>query len=375
MSVTLKDRAYCTTTGTGTGALDLVAEVGHVAPATSDELHYCIFDDAGNWEIGSAATWPNLRRDLLTAPFSSSNANRLVNWGAGTKRVVFGMSASNAVICGRDSSNTTWVNPKATAGGIAAGDGAVANTGIALGEHANTVSGVAVGRQTYTTDGVVAGDGSFCDNGVAIGLQAFAGYATHAVALGRGTVCGSVAGVLTDAVAVGNAAKVFGERGIAIGKGAGVSANVTDSVAIGRVVVGKTQTMEYSPHPTPTVSGDVQGIDSTYITTLSTVAGAGSVSVYLPTRWHVLFNIDVIGLSADSNYNVVGVNMVGLKNAAGLVGTPVTTVRGRSAAYAAGVTASISAPTGDLRVTVAASALIPMKWVIVARMSAIEQAV
>ena len=82
------DRVQETTTSTGTTTIALNgASTGYRAFstfATNAKVPYCITDGT-NWEVGvgtySAST---LTRDIV---YSSSNANALVNFGAGTKNV------------------------------------------------------------------------------------------------------------------------------------------------------------------------------------------------------------------------------------------------------------------------------------------------
>jgi hypothetical protein len=94
------DRVKDTTTTTGTGNVTLSGSApsgfitfGSVF-ASTDSVPYAIDDGAGNWEVGigilSAPT--TLQR---TTVLSSSNANALVNFGAGSKTVWCDLPASN----------------------------------------------------------------------------------------------------------------------------------------------------------------------------------------------------------------------------------------------------------------------------------------
>lgn len=95
------DRVKDTTTTTGTGAITLAGTppTGYVSFATgfgSSALivGYVIDDGAGNWEVGKGTFngTTGLTRDTVR---SSSNANALVNFGAGTKTVFCSPSAEH----------------------------------------------------------------------------------------------------------------------------------------------------------------------------------------------------------------------------------------------------------------------------------------
>ena len=85
----LGDRVQETTTTTGTGSLTLNGAVtGYVTFnstfSNGDIVWYVIDDGAGNWEIGSGTVGTGT---LTRSVFQSSNANALVPFSAGTKRV------------------------------------------------------------------------------------------------------------------------------------------------------------------------------------------------------------------------------------------------------------------------------------------------
>lgn len=389
MPVVIADRIFCTTTSTGLGAMDLVAKTGFLAPVTSsNEMAYCIYDDAGNWEIGCAEMWPNLRRDLVTTPHASSNGGAKVNWAAGTKTVVCGLSASSAVFCARDSSQIAWTLPSAMLGGIAGGNGAFSLGGVALGENAqNGGGGVSLGKNSLTADGVAIGIDSGSDYGVAVGKNVNAFHTLYAVALGRDITSGGAANILNKTIAVGNGVTITAEKGIAIGDGVSVGAvggiaigsdgaavagaAATNSVAIGKAYVYLSNTFAYAHKPYPANTGDTQAVASVHTQTGHTNAGSNSF-VDLESMENTVFSIDVVGKSADVNNYVVGVNIVGMRGPFAIVGTPVVTVRGRSAGFAASVTASVSMVSGKIRVTLVASASIPIDWAVVARFSSLE---
>ena len=86
------DRVKETTTGTGTGAVALGgAVVGFQAfnarYGNGDTMHYCIVQSTtGAWEVG-LGTWVTGNQLQRTAVLSSSNADALVNFAAGSKDV------------------------------------------------------------------------------------------------------------------------------------------------------------------------------------------------------------------------------------------------------------------------------------------------
>lgn len=85
----LGDRVQETTTTTGTGSLTLNGAVtGYVTFnstfSNGDIVWYVVDDGAGNWEIGSGTVGTGT---LTRSVFQSSNANALVPFSAGTKRV------------------------------------------------------------------------------------------------------------------------------------------------------------------------------------------------------------------------------------------------------------------------------------------------
>lgn len=85
----LQDRVQETTTTTGTGSLTLNGAVtGYVTFnstfSNGDIVWYVVDDGAGNWEIGSGTVGTGT---LTRSVFQSSNANALVPFSAGTKRV------------------------------------------------------------------------------------------------------------------------------------------------------------------------------------------------------------------------------------------------------------------------------------------------
>lgn len=108
MAHVLADRVMETASTTGTGALTLAgAYTGYRAfsavCATNDTFRYCIAgvdgngNDSGEWEVG-LGTYSGANTLTRTTVEASSNAGALVNFSAGTKRVLMGVSAAYASI-------------------------------------------------------------------------------------------------------------------------------------------------------------------------------------------------------------------------------------------------------------------------------------
>lgn len=84
------DRVAETTTTTGTGDITLGgAKVGYrsfgTAFGSSSSVYYCITNGV-DWEVG-VGTFTAAGQTLTRSPFTSSNSNALVNFGAGMKDV------------------------------------------------------------------------------------------------------------------------------------------------------------------------------------------------------------------------------------------------------------------------------------------------
>lgn len=98
MAFITADRVKETTTTTGTGTVTLAGAVSGFRTfssvmATSDTCYYCIDDGAGNWEVGvgTLASSTTLAR---TTVLTSSNANALVSFAAGTKSIYLTVPAA-----------------------------------------------------------------------------------------------------------------------------------------------------------------------------------------------------------------------------------------------------------------------------------------
>lgn len=100
MALVLKDRVKELSTTTGTGTLTLAgAPLGFRSFAQvgdGNTTYYAIVDPSGAWEVGVGtytASGTTLSRDSV---LSSSNADALVNFPAGTKEVFVTLPASVA---------------------------------------------------------------------------------------------------------------------------------------------------------------------------------------------------------------------------------------------------------------------------------------
>lgn len=390
----LTDRAMATTNGTGISWLDFTVSPGFKAPTDGKEAAYCIYDSSNNWEVGVAmVSGTTLQRS--NTPFGSSNAGALVNFGAGTKTVVFGLQASSVVFCGRSPTDLPWVAPEASGSGIAGGNGAYATGGgIALGKQAIGNSGVAIGSNVQAKNGNHPGvcigsnsQSSYGVSGIAIGDSIDFRNANESIAIGDAiSFGGEYSSGIYDAVAIGNRSFAYTSKAIAIGPDTqswgGIAVGngaIADgySAAFGKVRCIDDGMMGWSNMSPPATSGQTQAAAYTVTKVRKTYEGAND-TVFVtatPAGTAGAFFIDVVGQSNDANNNVVAVRITGCHSAAALVGTPTVTVLGRSAGFASTVTASVSLVNGALRVNLTASATIQINWSIVARLSMHDQIV
>ena len=391
----LTDRAMATTTGTGTGSLTFSVSSGFQAPTSGQEAAYCIYDSANNWEVGVAmVSGTTLQRSYT--PFYSSNAGALVNFGSGTKTVVFGLAASSAVFCGRHPADLPWVAPVATGSAIAGGNGSSASGGgVALGRNAIGNSGsVAIGTDVKANygdfPGIVIGYNLISPSGatgIAIGSNINFTNALNSLAMGNDIVLGDQYSYdINDAIAIGNRSFAYTSKAIAIGPDTqswgGIAVGngaIADgySAAFGKVRCIDHGMIGWSNMSPPATSGQTQAAAYTVTKVRTTYEGAND-TVFVtatPAGTAGAFFIDAVGQSNDANNNVVAVRITGCHSAAALVGTPTVTVLGRSAGFASTVTASVSLVNGALRVNLTASATIQINWSIVARLSMHDQIV
>lgn len=162
----LGDRVQETTTTTGTGSLTLNGAVtGYVTFnstfSNGDIVWYVVDDGAGNWEIGSGTVGTGT---LTRSVFQSSNANALVPFSAGTKRVFCSapytyflpdQTGNSGKFLTTDGSIPSWsTNPLGTVTTVSV----VSANGLA-GTVANATTTPAITLSTSVT-GVLKGDGT-----------------------------------------------------------------------------------------------------------------------------------------------------------------------------------------------------------------------
>jgi hypothetical protein len=162
----LGDRVQETTTTTGTGQLALGGAVtGYVTFnstfSNGDIVWYVVDNGAGEWEIGSGTVGTG---SLTRSVFQSSNANALVPFSAGTKRVFCtapytyflpDQTGNNGKYLTTDGSTPSWAdNPLGTVTTVS-----VVSTNGFAGTVANATTTPAI-TMTTTVTGVIKGNGT-----------------------------------------------------------------------------------------------------------------------------------------------------------------------------------------------------------------------
>ena len=313
----------------------------------------------------------------------SSNSDSVVSFSAGVKSIICALSAHASPAIHYDSTNFPGDPPIVSSGSIAMGPGT----------HASSAS-VSIGQSSLAQDdsaayGCGAAAGTF---GTAVGRSAQANTST---AIGANSISSS------DAVAVGTSA-LGNHYGIAIGKAANANRPSGSTVDSGIVIGHDSSFGNYIYHgPSITIGHNSSGwedgitlghktranwlkthtigftddnsagvqvhhtISALYGTTTdATATGLGSVcSTYNSNSGvyagGVLFQVDAVGM--DSSNNLVTVRIVGAMRNGGIVGTPVTTVVGRSAALST-ATCKVSYSSNALAVSVTGMAGITIRW-------------
>ena len=103
MALVVADRVKETTTTTGTGAISLAGAATNFRPFSSvlsnaDTTYYAIVDNANfAFEVGLGTYASSGNTITRTTVLSSSNSNRAVNFGAGSKDVILTYPADKAV--------------------------------------------------------------------------------------------------------------------------------------------------------------------------------------------------------------------------------------------------------------------------------------
>ena len=161
--VAVNDRVKETTTTTGTGTVNLAgAAVGFetfvAGIGNGNATYYCIAEQGGAaFEVG-IGTVTDATPDTLsrTSVLSSSNADNLVDFGAGTKDVFCTLPASKAVI--EDSNNNVNVGSNIIVGGtvdgvdIAARDAVLTSTTTTANAALPKAGGTMTGNISHASD-------------------------------------------------------------------------------------------------------------------------------------------------------------------------------------------------------------------------------
>lgn len=162
----LANRVQETSTTTGTGTLTLSGAVtGYVTFNSSftngDVVFYTIDDGLGNWEIGAGTVGSSTL--TRTTVIESSNANALVPFASGVKRV-FCTAPSIALLPDQTGNNTKILTTNGTSPSwITAASGTVTSVSVA---SANGLAGTSSGGATpsltlsTTVTGLLKGDGT-----------------------------------------------------------------------------------------------------------------------------------------------------------------------------------------------------------------------
>lgn len=369
----LYDRVLGTSTDTGTGPLAVTAQTDFKNLPTNGVFVYAVVDKTTHaWEIGNGS------RDLMgrlvrTQVIESTNGNGLVNFAGNAKDIIITVSARNLVFAHYDPDNYPYGDTTAITGGLAGGAGSTASeAGVAIGISADAANkGVAIGfdpaaanssislgtsAQSFAAAIAIGGDGTLqtiADNGgIAIGLGARAN-----VTPGNG------------GIAIGKESKVVGTTtpGFAIGNGANA---LDDAMALCFAKSNWPGTVTSSTLPDNGASS-VQVQDVIFQQTITTNDAGGAALPGLNLGGVVsggcIFQVDIVGL--DASFNMVALRIVGCMRYGGIVGTPVTTVVGRSAAFTSAVTGAVTYNSGYLQVTVTGKAATEIRWGINGRLS------
>jgi hypothetical protein len=106
MALVLADRVKETSSTTGTGTFVLAGAVtgfqSFAVIGDSNTTYYTIQNPGTNeWEVGIGTYYSGNTSIVRTTVFSSSNANAVVNFSAGTKDVFVTYPAENSVVTGK----------------------------------------------------------------------------------------------------------------------------------------------------------------------------------------------------------------------------------------------------------------------------------
>jgi hypothetical protein len=180
MALVLSDRVQETSTSTGTGTITLAGAVtgyqSFAVVGNTNTTYYTIADQSGsNWEVGIGTYYTGNVSLARTTILASSNANAVVNFGAGTKSVFVTYPAEKAVYL--DANNVTTITNFASANVLITG-GTI--SGITI--PAANVSGLGT-MATQNANAITVTGGTISGTGITSGNVTITGGTINNVSL------------------------------------------------------------------------------------------------------------------------------------------------------------------------------------------------
>jgi hypothetical protein len=187
MALVLSDRVQETSTSTGTGTITLAGAVtgyqSFAVVGNTNTTYYTIADQSGsNWEVGIGTYYTGNVSLARTTILASSNANAVVNFGAGTKSVFVTYPAEKAVYL--DANNVTTITNFASANVLITG-GTI--SGITI--PAANVSGLGT-MATQNANAITVTGGTISGTGITSGNVTITGGTINNVSLTNVTYVG-----------------------------------------------------------------------------------------------------------------------------------------------------------------------------------------